>query len=69
VTSTSLFRVEETPGHGSDVVEEIECGFGLGSIDGTGFDQKAQVGIDLFSGAVGDAPVVDSIATGPAMAF
>ena len=63
VTSTSLFRVEEAPGKGAGFVEEVESGFASGSIDGAGFDQKTQVGVDFLRRGVGDAPVVHSVST------
>jgi len=40
--------VNEAPDDGSDLVEEIESGFASGSIDGTGFDQETEVGVDFF---------------------
>jgi hypothetical protein len=42
------FWVEEAPGEGSDVVEKSESGFAAGSINGTGFDEETEMGIDLF---------------------
>jgi len=40
--------VEETPGHGSDVVEETNGVLGLGCGDGSGPDEEPEVGVDLF---------------------
>jgi len=48
VLSSRGFGVEETPGHGSDVVEETNGVLGLGCGDGSGPDKETQVDVDLF---------------------
>jgi hypothetical protein len=40
--------VEETPGHGSNVVKELERGLHLRNIDRAGSDEEPQVGFDFF---------------------
>jgi hypothetical protein len=56
--------VEESPGEGSDVVEELDGGFGSGGVDGGCTEEDLQVGIDFFGGSVRDAEVMISISTG-----
>ncbi len=46
--SGSMSWVEKSPGHGADIVEEIEGGFCSFRVDGTCADQKAKVSVDLF---------------------
>ncbi len=54
--------MEQPPGEGSDGVEETDCRTGLRCVDSAGTDEETQVGVDLLRGAVGNSPVVDSIA-------
>ena len=61
VLSKSGFRMEETPGHGADVVEELESGYRSVSVEGTFMDEEPEVGVDLLSGAVRNTVVVKSI--------
>ena len=65
----SWFWVEETPCEGSDFVEELDGGGGLGGVDGACSGEETKMGIDLFRGGVGDAPVVHSVTAGSAVAF
>ena len=51
-------RVEEAPGHGSDVVEELNGLSGGLSVDGTGTDEETKVSVDLVRRGVGDAVMV-----------
>jgi hypothetical protein len=59
----SGLRVEKAPRHGSDVVEELEREFGSSPIDCPGSSEETKMGVDLFRGTVGNAPVVIPIAT------
>ena len=54
----SWFWVEETPGEGSNFVEELDSFGGLGGVDSASSGEEAKMGIDLFRGGVGNAPVV-----------
>jgi hypothetical protein len=54
--------MEQPPGHGSDVIEEVESSFHPVLIDGTGTSEYQEMGADLAGGAVGDAVVVEPIA-------
>ncbi len=65
VTSRSPFRVEKTPNHGSDVVEESEGCFGRGGVDDACTKEKLKVGVDLLCRAVGDAVVVHAVTACP----
>ncbi len=47
ITGGSSSWIEEAPGDGSDVVEELEGGLGLGGVDGAGTDEEAEVSVDL----------------------
>jgi hypothetical protein len=42
------FRVEEAPGEGADVVEEMEGGGGSCIVDCVCSDEEAKVSVDLF---------------------
>jgi hypothetical protein len=53
--------MEEPPGQGPDVVEEVEGGFGLSRVDGTGIDEELEMTVDLFGRGVGDSPVVIAV--------
>jgi len=53
--------MEEAPGHGSDVVKEVERGLDMRVIESASSHEETQVGFDFFCGTVGDAPVVQSI--------
>ena len=44
----SVVRVEEAPGHGADIVEESESGFGSRVVNGVRLGEKLQVGVDLL---------------------
>ena len=61
--------MEEAPGDGSDFVEESDCSGGLGDVDGTCSGEETKVGVDLFGGAIGDTPVVQSISPESSVAF
>jgi len=50
--------MEESPGHGADVVEELEGTFSPGAIDGAGGEQDSEVGVSFFGRTKGDAEVV-----------
>jgi len=49
VLSSKGFGVEETPGHGPDVVEDVEGGFRSCRVDGTCADEESQVSVDFLS--------------------
>ena len=53
--------MEESPGEGTDVVEELEGGVGSLGVDGACPEEDLQVGVDFFRRGVGDPPVVISI--------
>ena len=40
--------VEQTPGHGANLIEEVERGLGAISIDGSSLNQEAKVAVDLL---------------------
>ena len=61
----SRLGVEETPGHGADVVEETEGTFRPGAVDGAGGEQDAEVGVSFFGRTKGDAEVVGPVFPGP----
>ena len=63
-STASGFRVEETPGHGSDFVEEVEDSGCAPSVDGVRPCEEADVGVDLFGRGKRDAPVMDSVSAG-----
>ena len=48
VISSLGFRVEEAPGDGSDLVEEIDGGLSARAVDRACSDEKTEVGIDFF---------------------
>ena len=49
VLSSKGFGVEETPGHGPDVVEDVEGGFRSCRVDGICADEESQVSVDFLS--------------------
>ncbi|HSN57026.1 MAG TPA: hypothetical protein VLT32_20310, partial [Candidatus Sulfomarinibacteraceae bacterium] len=51
--------MQQPPGHGADLVEEVECLCCPFRIDGTGTGEEAEMSVDLFRRGEGDAPVVD----------
>jgi len=53
--------MDESPGEGSDIVEELEGGFGSGCTDGTCTDEQLEMCVDLFGRGVRDSEVVNSI--------
>ena len=61
--------MQQPPGHGAHLVEEVEhlcCPF---RIDGTGPGEEAEMSVDLFRRGERDAPVVDPVAARPPMAL
>jgi len=50
--------VEEAPGDGSDVVEELDRRIGTRRGEHTSTDEQPKMGVDLFGETVGDAVVV-----------
>ena len=40
--------MQEAPGDGSDLVEEIEGSLGAGDVDGACTGEEAKVGVDFF---------------------
>jgi len=61
----SRLGMEESPDHGTDVVEEAEGAFSPNAVDGAGNEQDFQVRLDLFGGAEGDAEVIRPVFSGP----
>ena len=61
--------MEEAPGHGPDIVEEMDGVLGARGVDGAGTDEETQVNVDLFGRPVGDAVVVEPVASGSPGAF
>ena len=61
--------MEEEPGDDSKVVEEMNGVLGARGGDGAGADEETKVDVDLFGRAVGDAVVVEPVASGPSGAF
>ena len=56
--------VEEAPGHGADVVEESQGGGCVGCVRSNREPEETEVDVDLLRGAVGDAEVVEPVASG-----
>jgi hypothetical protein len=65
----SLERVEEAPGHGADVVEELQGGRCLIAMHGACEAEETEVTVDLLRKSVGDAPVVGAVSSETAAAF
>ena len=65
----SPFRVDQPPGHGTDLIEEVEGGVGSDSVDGARLGEEPKVSVNLFRRGVGDSIMVRSISAGPSMAF
>ena len=61
--------MEQSPGHGSYLVEELYSFGATRSIDGSGIHQELQKGIHLFGGCIGDSPVIQPISAGPSVTF
>ena len=57
------FWVEQAPGDGSDVVEELEGFIGSRTFDRACAHEETEMGVDLFCRTVGDSPVVHSVST------
>ena len=55
--------MEEAPGDGSDIVEELEGDDCSRVVECSGSDEELEVGVDLFGRAVGDSPVVQAVST------
>jgi len=53
--------MEQPPGHGADLVDEAQGGFGLCAVDGARLGQQSQVGVNLLRGSECDSPVVDPV--------
>ena len=53
--------MQQPPGHGADVVEELQGAKRSAAIDGTGSQQDFQVRLDLLRGAEGDAEMVRTV--------
>ena len=61
--------VDETPGHGADVVEELQGGGCVSARRGVREAKDPQVNIDLLCGSVGDSEVVEPVSSGTAVAW
>ena len=61
--------MEETPGHGADVVEELQGGGCLIGFREVGEAENPEVDVDLLRGSVGDAVVVEPVSSGTSVAW
>jgi hypothetical protein len=59
----SGFGVQQPPGHGTDLIEEVEGDIDSLAVYSTGGDKQSEVGIDLLGRGVSNAPVVEPIST------
>ena len=64
-----LHGIEQSPGHGTHLIEALQDPFRLDSVDGTGGGEQPQVAVDLLGRGVGDAPVVLAISPESAVPF
>ena len=62
-------RIDQTPGHGADVVEELQGGGCVSARRGVSEAKDPQVNIDLLCGSVGDSEVVEPVSSGTAVAW
>jgi hypothetical protein len=61
--------MDESPGHGADVVEELQGGGCLIAMHGVGEAEETEVEVDLLRGSVGDEPVMGEVSSEAAMAL
>ena len=61
--------MEEAPGDGTDVVEELGGLVGFRSLNGAGTHEETKVGVDFAGGTVGDSPVVETVSARPSSTF
>jgi hypothetical protein len=61
--------MDESPGHGADVVEELQGGGCLIAMHGVEEAEETEVAVDLLRGSVGDTPVVGAVSSEAAVAF
>ena len=54
--------MQQPPGHGADLVEELQGGHCISARHGTCEAENPQMAIHLTSGSIGNTPVVGSIA-------
>jgi hypothetical protein len=55
--------VEKAPGHGTDLIEEVEGNIDSLRADCTGGGQESEKGVDLLGRGVSDAPMVEPVST------
>jgi len=63
----SSLRVQQPPGHGADLVKELQRRADACELDRTGVNEQPEMAVHLLRGAVGDAPVVYPVAAGSPM--
>jgi hypothetical protein len=61
--------MDEAPGHGADLVEEVEGWSRVLHPHGAGVGEQPEVGIDLLRRGVGDPPQVEPVAAGTAVSL
>ena len=61
--------VDEAPGHGADVVEELQGGGCVIAFRAVGEAENPEVDVDLLRGSVGDLVVVEPVPSGTPVAF
>ena len=61
--------MKETPGHGADVVEELQGGGCLIAFRGVGEAENPEVDVDLLRGSVGNQVVVEPVSSGTPVAW
>ncbi len=61
--------MEQAPGHGSNLVEELESNTGLSFVDYTSVCQEAKECIHLFCRPVRNSPMIEPVSTNPAVAL
>ena len=68
-STASGLRVDQPPGHGADVVEELQGGGCLSAFRGVGEAENPEVDVDLLRGSVGDPVVGEPVPSGTAVAW
>ena len=61
--------MEESPDHGTDVIEEPEGSSGVDGVDDAGGEQDPEVGVSFFGRTKGDAEVIHPVFPGPSVPF
>ena len=66
---SSHFRIDQSPGHRPNLVEEFQGGVGSYFVDSPSFAEKSQMTVNFFSRGVGDSIMVRSISTSSTVTF